>query len=211
MFGRRRPLERATRRAPVARLAGRWHRPSIRQNSRRAGPVVTIRLYIGRLSQRGGRGSARRGSGGGARREIARPPSTATHGTSAVPRTRRIAPAKEPWCDQEIEVVPGNLSTGSVSSRYLRFGGSQVPRRHRQLRFPPVLTGTPSRLTASARSVPCFDLQPPGTVLDVNVGERGGQTPRDQRISRPTCGSSNEEEVTRSLAPEARVLDRRRP
>jgi hypothetical protein len=49
-------------------------------------------------------------------------------------------------------------TTGLVSSRYLGFGVSQIPRRHRQLAFPPIPTGTPSRLTALARSVPCFDL-----------------------------------------------------
>jgi len=50
------------------------------------------------------------------------------------------------------------FTTGLVSSRYLGFGVSQIPRKHRQLAFPPILTGTPSRLTALAHSVPCFDL-----------------------------------------------------
>jgi hypothetical protein len=47
--------------------------------------------------------------------------------------------------------------TGLVSLRYLGFGVSQIPREHRQLAFPPILPSTPSRLTALARSVPCFD------------------------------------------------------
>ena len=55
-------------------------------------------------------------------------------------------------------MVPGNFETGLVSSRYLGFGVSQIPRKHRQLAFPPILTSTPSRLTALAHSVPCFDL-----------------------------------------------------
>jgi hypothetical protein len=72
---------------------------------------------------------------------------------------------------REKKVVPGNLATGLVSSRYLGFGGSQVPRRHRQLRFPPIPTSTPSCLTALARSVPCFDLFGPlGPTPKLRIG-----------------------------------------
>src|SRR5262245_65419344 len=75
------------------------------------------------------------------------------------------------------KVVPGNSTTGLVSSRYLGFGVSQIPRRHRQFAFPPIPTGTPSRLTALAllgsllRSV-----RPPGTDFERNADPRSGQT-----------------------------------
>ena len=67
-------------------------------------------------------------------------------------------------------------TTGLVSSRYLGFGVSQIPRRHRQLAFPPIPTGTPSRLTALAHSVPCFDLFGRlGPVPNVTSNPRTGQ------------------------------------
>ena len=78
----------------------------------------------------------------------------------AVSVPRYHVPTTRAWWAGSLarKVVPGNLSTGLVSSRYLGFGVSQIPRRHRQLAFPPIPTGTPSRLTALAHSVPCFDL-----------------------------------------------------
>ena len=61
----------------------------------------------------------------------------------------------------------------------LGFGVSQIPRRHRQLAFPPIPTGTPSRLTALAHSVPCFDLfRPPGTGSE----PRGTWATRSMRV-----------------------------
>jgi hypothetical protein len=75
------------------------------------------------------------------------------------------------------KVVPGNFTTGLVSSRYLGFGVSQIPRRHRQFAFPPIPTGTPSRLTALARSVPCFDLFGRlGPISNLTSNPRTGQT-----------------------------------
>jgi hypothetical protein len=68
---------------------------------------------------------------------------------------RRERGERDPWHESGPRQPQ---TTGLVSSRYLGFGVSQIPRRHRQLAFPPIPTGTPSRLTALAHSVPCFDL-----------------------------------------------------
>ena len=92
--------------------------------------------------------------------------------------------------DQKMIVVPGNSTTGLVSSRYLRFGDSQIPREHRQFAFPPVLPGTPSRLTASAllgsllRSV-----RPPGTDTESTSNAPSGQRAPDLHICALTCTS----------------------
>src|SRR5438093_2393494 len=75
------------------------------------------------------------------------------------------------------KVVPGNSTTGLVSSRYLGFGVSQIPRRHRQLAFPPIPTGTPSRLTALARLGSLLrSVRPPGTNSKSTPTSRSGQT-----------------------------------
>src|SRR5204863_6675624 len=75
------------------------------------------------------------------------------------------------------KVVPGNFTTGLVSSRYLGFGVSQIPRRHRQLAFPPIPTGTPSRLTALARLGSLLrSVRPPGTNSKSTPTSRSGQT-----------------------------------
>jgi signal transduction histidine kinase len=133
-------------------------------------------------------GQRHSGDGRPARRPRGQPPRGITAG--ARHEDHRANPGATPLLDQllsraqdrlvsdaqppeDTKVVPGNLATGLVSSRYLGFGGSQVPRRHRQLRFPPVPTGTPSRLTALARSVPCFDLFGPlGPTATLRIGAR---------------------------------------
>src|SRR5207247_1508253 len=75
------------------------------------------------------------------------------------------------------KVVPGNSTTGLVSSRYLGFGVSQIPRRHRQFAFPPIPTGTPSRLTALARLGSLLrSVRPPGTNPESTPTSRSGQT-----------------------------------
>src|SRR5881396_3915800 len=81
------------------------------------------------------------------------------------------------------KVVPGNSTTGLVSSRYLGFGVSQIPRRHRQLAFPPIPTGTPSRLTALARLGSLLrSVRPPGTDSEPNVEPSNGSNVLDQHI-----------------------------
>jgi hypothetical protein len=86
-------------------------------------------------------------------------PRSALSPAVSVPRYQ--APTTRAWRAGSVGTESGPrqpLTTGLVSSRYLVFGVSQIPRRHRQLAFPPIPTGTPSRLTALAHSVPCFDL-----------------------------------------------------
>ena len=96
------------------------------------------------------------------------------------------------------KVVPGNFTTGLVSSRYLGFGVSQIPRRHRQLAFPPIPLGTPSRLTALARLGSLLrSVRPPGTDFEPNVEPSNGSNPLDQHICPLTCASVATERVTR--------------
>jgi hypothetical protein len=96
------------------------------------------------------------------------------------------------------KVVPGNFTTGLVSSRYLGFGVSQIPRRHRQLAFPPIPTGTPSRLTALARLGSLLrSVRPPGTDFEPNVEPSNGSNALDQHICPLTCASVATERVTR--------------
>src|SRR6266480_3813664 len=96
------------------------------------------------------------------------------------------------------KVVPGNFSTGLVSSRYLGFGVSQIPRRHRQLAFPPIPAGTPSRLTALARLGSLLrSVRPPGTDFEPNVEPSNGSNALDQHICPSTCASVATERVTR--------------
>ena len=51
----------------------------------------------------------------------------------AVSVPRYLAPHDRAWQAGSLarKVVPGNFTTGLVSSRYLGFGVSQIPRRHR--------------------------------------------------------------------------------
>ena len=89
-------------------------------------------------------------------------------------------------------------TTGLVSSRYLGFGVSQIPRRHRQLAFPPIPTGTPSRLTALARLGSLLrSVRPPGTDFEPNVEPSNGSNALDQHICPLTCASVATERVTR--------------
>jgi hypothetical protein len=92
-------------------------------------------------------------------------------------------------------------TTGSVSSRYLGFGVSQIPRRHRQFAFPPIPTGTPSRLTALARLGSLLrSVRPPGTDCEPNVEPSNGSNALDQHIYPLTCASVATERVTRQTA-----------
>ena len=99
------------------------------------------------------------------------------------------------------KVVPGNSTTGLVSSRYLGFGVSQIPRRHRQFAFPPIPTGTPSRLTALARLGSLLrSVRPPGTGLELSVERSHGSNSRDQHICALTCASVDDRKSDKTEA-----------
>src|SRR5512132_2940463 len=118
----------------------------------------------------------------------------------AVSVPRYLAPHDRAWQAGSLarKVVPGNFTTGLVSSRYLGFGVSQMPRRHRQLAFPPIPTGTPSRLTALARLGSLLrSVRPPGTDFEPNVVPSDGSNALDQHICPLTCASVATERVTR--------------
>jgi hypothetical protein len=118
----------------------------------------------------------------------------------AVSVPRYLAPHDRAWQAGSLarKVVPGNFTTGLVSSRYLGFGVSQIPRRHRQLAFPPIPTGTPSRLTALARLGSLLrSVRPPGTDFEPNVEPSNGSNALDQHICPLTCASVATERVTR--------------
>ena len=118
----------------------------------------------------------------------------------AVSVPRYLAPHDRAWQAGSLarKVVPGNSTTGLVSSRYLGFGVSQIPRRHRQLAFPPIPTGTPSRLTALARLGSLLrSVRPPGTDFEPNVEPSNGSNALDQHICPSTCASVATERVTR--------------
>jgi len=129
----------------------------------------------------------------------------------AVSVPRYLAPHDRAWQAGSLarKVVPGNFTTGLVSSRYLGFGVSQIPRRHRQLAFPPIPTGTPSRLTALARLGSLLrSVRPPGTDFEPNVEPSNGSNALDQHICPLTCASVATERVTRQTTASAGSTDK---